>query len=217
MRPIWACLEMSMLAVVTMPLVALLSWLLRTWYVERQIGRVKRSAPDLGKFSGSASSGAVGITATVGAYFGFMVAWRKGRRNERMRGVRVSAWMVNGVGLTLRVVLLVNHFISTVPQDSATPLSRMVTSIAATVCKEIRICLLWSGTWIYLNQNSPLPDGAEIFQLSNGQGRGLATCGSPAIISASSVHDRPHSAPDCHLPPGGGVVMWDNRSHVFGP
>lgn len=95
---------MSILAVVIIPLLASSSWPFWTWYVDRQVKSVESNAPDPGQFSGFAVLGAVVMTGAVAALLGLAIAWLAGRRNERWRGIRIFAWIVNGLGVAVGAI-----------------------------------------------------------------------------------------------------------------
>ena len=102
----------SILAVITVPLLASLSWPFWTWYVDRQVTSVESNAPDPGQFGGFAIAGAVVMTAVVAAFLGLAIAWFAGRRKERWRGLRILAWVINGLGAALGAALLVDSIVT---------------------------------------------------------------------------------------------------------
>lgn len=111
-RPIGPFPSMSILAVITIPLLVVVSWPFWTWYVDWQVNSVESNAPDPGQFGGFAVLGGVVMTGAVAAILGLVIAWFAGRRNERWRGVRIFAWVFNGLGTALGAALLVNYIMT---------------------------------------------------------------------------------------------------------
>jgi hypothetical protein len=111
---------LSILAIIVIPLLASLSWPFWSWYVDRQINAPSSDvnyAPDPGQFSGFTIVGAVVMTGAFAALVGLLIAWFAGRRKERWRGLRIFAWVVNGIGTAIGLALLVNYALKSFGQS----------------------------------------------------------------------------------------------------
>ena len=104
----------SILASIVIPLLTAVSWPFWSWYVDHQVQNATGSnyAPDPGQFSGFAVIGAVVMTGVLAAVLGLGIAWFASQRNERCRGIRIFAWVVNGLGTAFGIALLVNYLVN---------------------------------------------------------------------------------------------------------
>ncbi|RYD17773.1 MAG: hypothetical protein EOP88_24900 [Verrucomicrobiaceae bacterium] len=104
---------LSLLAVLTIPLITLASIPFWLWYTNYQIENAPPGnwAPDPHQFTGVVIAIGAGICGSVAAFIGLGITWLAGLRKERRRGLRVFAWVVNGLGCVLAIAIFINHLI----------------------------------------------------------------------------------------------------------
>lgn len=103
----------SVLAMLSMPLLGVISIPFWRWQVEYQIRSIPNEiySPDPGQFGGFAVIAGAVATGLFGALVGLGLIWLAKRRQERWPWLRRGALVINALGVVVGCILFINQLI----------------------------------------------------------------------------------------------------------